>query len=213
MTLQLRTHTPKHAGMNVFPNSVPTPEQQAIDERRAGVLRDLITTWIEQTGCKVLIAPEAEKEIEHNKRLLMDPLAASIQGHVVLREKFWNADEAASVFARAGVVVCHEPHSCIIAMANGTPILHLYSPFRDSDGWDHHGKCHMFVDVGVSDWMVPLDEWRASDLFDRLQRIHADPVGAREQVRQAMGFVDTKFAEATETIRRALEEPCVEKKG
>ncbi len=112
--------------------------------------RDLITRWVKKTGHKVLIAPEVKKEMEHNKRLIYDPLPPEIQKHVVNLDYFWNADEAASVFARAHTVVCHEPHSPIIALANGTPIIHTYSEF-------HSPKCWMFKDIGLPEWLLEID--------------------------------------------------------
>jgi hypothetical protein len=66
-------------------------------------------------------------------------------------EYFWNADEAASIFARAHTIVCHEPHSPIIALANGTPIIHTYSEF-------HSPKCWMFKDIGLPEWLLEMDE-------------------------------------------------------
>ncbi len=111
-------------------------------------------------------------------------------------------DPAATAFLSAHGL--EEHRFMTIQLRTHTPIMHLYSPFLDSDGWDHHGKCHMFVDVGMSDWMAPLDEWSASELFERLRRIDADPAGARASVRQAMSFVHEKFSGAAQTIRRAV---------
>jgi hypothetical protein len=72
ITLQLRTHTPSHPGVDdKRPQKLnplhPTPEMIADDERRAAKYRDLITRWVQKTGHKVLIAPEVKKEMEHNK--------------------------------------------------------------------------------------------------------------------------------------------------
>lgn len=198
VTIQLRTNTQKHPGTDSRLNPAnPSLAQKADDERRATILRELITGWVERTGFKVLIAPEVEKEIAHNKRLLMDPLPERVREHVVVREQFWNVDEAASVFARARAVVCHEPHSCIIAMANGTPVLHTYSPF-------HSPKYHMFADIGIPEWLLPIDELPASHLLDALLHIHTDHEGARAKVRQAMGEVHAHLATACRTIGRAL---------
>jgi len=133
ITIQLRTNTPKLPGVD----DSRTPEQIADDERRAAKYRELVTQWVKKTGHKVLIAPEVKKEMEHNKRLIHDPLPPEIQKHVVNLQYFWSANEAASIFARAHTVVCHEPHSPIIALANGTPIIHTYSEF-------HSPKCWMF---------------------------------------------------------------------
>lgn len=199
ITIQLRTNTQKHPGTDSFLNPAnPTPEQQADDERRAAIFRELVTAWVSQTGLKVLISPEVEKEIAHNKRLILDRLPAEIARHVVLRDEFWNADEAASVFARAHTVVCHEPHSCIIALAGGTPILHTYSAF-------HSPKYHMFADIGLPEWLPSLDELPAREIVDRLMAIHADYPAAQARVAGAMKFVHERFEQACAVIRRVIE--------
>lgn len=140
ITLQLRTNTAKLPGVDdsripKLNPLHPTPTQIADDERRAAKDRELVTLWVKQTGLKVLISPGVMKEMEHNKRLIHAPLPREIQSHMVNLEYFWNADEAASVFARANTVVCHEPHSPIIALANGTPslILTLNSVARSAE--------------------------------------------------------------------------------
>jgi hypothetical protein len=136
MTIQLRTNTAKLPGVDDSRTPKlnplhPTSEQIADDERRASMYRDLITRWVKKTGFKVLIAPEVKKEMEHNKRLIHDRLPADIRRFVVKLEAFWNADEAASVFARAHTVVCHEPHSPIIALGNGTQIIHSLKELKN----------------------------------------------------------------------------------
>ncbi len=201
ITVQLRTNTQKHPGTDSFLNPAnPTPQQQADDQRRAAIFRQIITAWVERTGAKVLIAPEVQKEIAHNKRLLMDPLPETIRRQVVLRDTFWNVDEAASVFARAHTVVCHEPHSCIIALANGTPILHTYSPF-------HSPKYHMFADIGLKEWLPPLDDTPPAQIIERLMAIDADYPAAQAKVAQAMAFVHQRFAAACGAIARVGERP------
>lgn len=198
ITVQLRTNTQKHPGTDSFLNPAnPTPEQQADDERRAEKFRAIVTTWVRRTGWKVLIAPEVEKEIRHNKRLILDRLPADVAQNVVLRDQFWNADEAASVFARAHTVVCHEPHSCIIALAVGTPILHTYSAF-------HSPKWHMFADIGLNDWLPSLDELPNEAIIDRLMTIRDDYPAALAKVKQAMTFVYERFAESTAVMRKVM---------
>lgn len=202
ITLQLRTNTAKLPGVDDSRTPKlnplhPTPKQIADDERRAAKYRELVTLWVKQTGHKVLISPEVKKEMEHNQRLIHDRLPKEIQSHVVSLEYFWNADEAASVFARAHTVVCHEPHSPIIALANGTPIIHTYSEF-------HSPKCWMFEDIGLNEWLLEMDETPVEQMAATLFSIHADYSAAQSKVRKAMDFVESKWASSSDLIRQSL---------
>jgi polysaccharide pyruvyl transferase WcaK-like protein len=192
ITVHLRTNTPKAPGVDdPRPEKLnplhPTPAQVADDERRAAKYRELITRWVRRSGGKVLIAPETFKEMAHNKRLLHDPLPAEIRRQVVNLPAFWNADEAASVFACAHTVVCHEPHAPIIALANGTPVIHTYSEF-------HSPKCWMFRDIGLPEWLLEMDETPVEQFAATLFEIDRDQAAARAKVRRAMDFVHARFA-------------------
>ena len=196
ITLQLRTHTAKHEGVDNPPLNPlhPTPQMVADDERRAAKYRELVTSWVQKTGKKVLIAPEVKKEMVHNKRLIYDLLPPEIQKNVVNLEYFWNADEAASVFSRAHTIVCHEPHSPIIALANGTPIIHTYSEF-------HSPKCWMFKDIGLGEWLLEFDETPVEKMAETLLAIDADYPAALEKVKKAMEYVHGCFASSSKTIQ------------
>ena len=199
ITVMIRTNTPKYPGVDdPRPEKLnplhPTPQQVADDERRAAKYRELVTRWVQKTGHKVLIAPETIKEMGHNKRLIHDPLPPEIQRQVVNLESFWNANEAASIFARAHTVVCHEPHSPIIALANGTPIIHTYSEF-------HSPKCWMFQDIGLPEWLLEMDETPIDQLTETLFAIDADYAGAQAKVKKAMAFVNDCFAGSMGRIR------------
>lgn len=199
ITLQLRTHTAKHEGVDGYPLNPlnPTPEMIADDERRATKYRDLVTRWVQKTGKKVLIAPEVKKEMVHNKRLIYDLLPPEIQKNVVNLEYFWNADEAASIFARAHTIVCHEPHSPIIALANGTPIIHTYSEF-------HSPKCWMFKDIGLNEWLLEFDETPLEKMFDTLLAIDSDYPTALAKVKKAMDYVHERQAATMKAAKAVL---------
>jgi polysaccharide pyruvyl transferase WcaK-like protein len=202
ITIQLRTHTPSHPGVDdKRPQKLnplhPTPEMIADDERRAAKYRDLITRWVNKTGHKVLIAPEVEKEMEHNKRFIYGRLPPEIQSHVVNLEYFWNVDEAASVFARAHTIVCHEPHSPIIALANGTPIIHTYSEF-------HSPKCWMFKDIGLPEWLLEMDETPVEKMAETLFAIDSDYAGAQAKVKKAMAYVHECFARSMQVAGKVM---------
>lgn len=202
ITIQLRTNTAKLPGVDdkrvpSLNPLHPSPQQIADDERRAAVYRDLITRWVKRTGFKVLIAPEVKKEMEHNKRLLHDPLPEDIRKHVVNLDAFWNADEAASVFARAHTAICHEPHSLIIALANGTPVIHTYSEF-------HSPKCWMFRDIGLPEWLLEFDSTPATKMAETLFTIHADYPAALAKVKKAMAFVEQRQAATMAVVKQSL---------
>ena len=202
ITVQIRTNTPKAPGVDdPRPQKLnplhPTPQQIPDDERRAAKYRELVTLWVQKTGHKVLIAPETIKEMGHNKRLIHDPLPPEIQKHVVNLEYFWNADEAAFIFARAHTIVCHEPHSPIIALANGTPIIHTYSEF-------HSPKCWMFKDIGLGDWLLEMDETSVEKMAETLFAIDAGYPEAQAKVRKAMAYVHECFAGSMRHVRGVI---------
>jgi polysaccharide pyruvyl transferase WcaK-like protein len=202
ITIQLRTHTPSAPGVDdKRPQKLnplhPTPEMIADDERRAAKYRELITRWVKKTGHKVLIAPEVKKEMEHNKRFIYDPLPPEIQKHVVNLDEFWCSDEAASVFARAHTVVCHEPHSPIIALANGTPIIHTFSEF-------HSPKCWMFKDIGLPEWLLEFDTTSIDLWSDTLFAIDADYAGAQAKVKKAMAYVHECFGKSMQHVKQVI---------
>ena len=202
ITVMIRTNTPKYPGVDdPRPEKLnplhPTPKQIADDERRAAKFRELVTQWVKKTGHKVLIAPETIKEMGHNKRLIHDPLPPEIQKHVVNLDIFWNADEAASIFARAHTVVCHEPHSPIIALANGTPIIHTYSEL-------HSPKCWMFKDIGLREWLLEMDETPVEKMAETLFAIDADYPAAQAKVKKAMAYVHECFSGSMKHVKGVL---------
>jgi hypothetical protein len=109
-------------------------------------------------------------------------------------DEFWNADEAASIFARAHTVICHEPHSPIIALANGTPIIHTYSEF-------HSPKCWMFKDIGLPEWLLEMDETPVEKIAETLFAIDADYAGAQAKVKKAMSYVHECFSGSMKQLK------------
>jgi len=186
ITIQLRTTTPAHLPEELPPGYDPKwnvkPPNVALDTERASKYIELIIQWVRKTGGQVLIAPEAKKEIEHNRRYLYAPLPEDVKRRVANMDHFWNVDEAASVFARAHTVVCHEPHSPIIALANGTPIIHTHSA-------EHGPKSFMFRDIGLGEWLFDHDSTPAGKMVETLFAIRRDHAAARRKVAAAMDRV------------------------
>jgi hypothetical protein len=202
ITLQLRTHSPSSPGVDdKRPQKLnplhPTPENIADDVRRAKVYQDLIARWVRETGGKVVIAPEVYKEMEYNKKFVYDPLPDELKKQVVNFDEFWNVDEACSFYARAHTVICHEPHTPIMALAVGTPMMHTFSEF-------HSPKCWMFKDIGLEAWAPEFDSTPAEKMFEILMSIYRDYAAAQSQVKRAMAYVEERAASQMSVLKNVL---------
>jgi polysaccharide pyruvyl transferase WcaK-like protein len=177
-----------------------TPEQQEQDRQRLGKTRDLITTWVRQTGLKVLLAPEVSKEVSQAKTGVYDLLPADIQRNVVWRDTYWNADEAMSVYARAHSMFGIEPHSLIMGLALGVPVVHARPVAHGRKGW-------MFRDIGLPEWLLEIDEVPASAITEQVMNIYRDYPAAKEKVRKAMAFVAERQKATMEVIKKVSTKP------
>jgi polysaccharide pyruvyl transferase WcaK-like protein len=204
ITIQLRTTTPAHLPGELPPGYDPKWNEKApnvpLDSARAAKYVELVVAWVRGTGQKVLIAPEAKKEMAHNLRYLYEPLPADVKQNVVHLKHFWNVDEAASIFARAHTVVCHEPHSPIIALANGVPVIHTHST-------EHGPKSFMFRDIGLADWLMDHDATPASRMIETLFSIRDDYRAAQARVAAAMDGVRDRMAGSMQVLRNLLNQP------
>lgn len=202
ITMQLRTHSPTSPGVDdKRPQKLnplhPTPENIADDTRRGKVYQDVIAMWVKETGGKVVIAPEVYKEMEYNKKFVYDPLPDHLKEHVVNFDSFWNVDEACSFYRRAHTVICHEPHTPIMALANGTPMMHTFSEF-------HSPKCWMFKDIGLEEWAPEFDSTPPEKMFEILMGIHRDYPAAEAKVQKAMAYVHERAKSSMDELRKVL---------
>lgn len=155
-------------------------------ERDHAKLREVIISWVRETGLKVLACPEMTYEVEVAKELLVDPLPAEVKEKVVWRDSYWLPDEAASVYARARALVSFEMHSPIIAAAVGTPAIHVRQPTDTSKG-------QMWRDIGLGEWLFEVDEAQGSDIFAALKGIYENDQAAQAKLASAMRFVHERF--------------------
>ena len=91
-----------------------------------------------------------------------------------------------------------EPHSCIIALAMGTPTMHLASPRHGLKRW-------MFRDIGLSEWLFDIDAAPASQFTAALLKIDAKPELAKSKVNRAMHTVNTRSQEMINELKQILE--------
>lgn len=163
-------------------------------------LREVIVRWVRQTGARVVACPEMTYQIATAKEQLVDPLPDDVKKRVVWRDTFWLPDEAAALYAKARAVVSAECHSPIIALAAGTPMLHVRNPVDGSKG-------QMFADIGLGDWLFEATEATGAQLWATLQSIHDDLPRARARVREAMAKVAALQRTMTEAVGRAISPP------
>ncbi|WP_339730256.1 polysaccharide pyruvyl transferase family protein [uncultured Gimesia sp.] len=201
ITVTLRSNTPKiGAKKSTSMNPAnPSKEDLAQNELWTKKLRAMITDWVRKTKKKVLLAPEVNKEIIHAKTMILDKLPEDVKPYVVNRDPFWNVDEAASVYAQAIAVVSMEPHSCIVALAAGTPTMHLASPRHGLKRW-------MFRDIGLSEWLFDIDADPANQFTRALLKIDAKPELAQSKVDRAMHTVNTRSQEMMGELKQILDQ-------
>ncbi len=157
-------------------------------------LRTAIVAWVRETGKKALLAPEMTYQVELLRPLLFDPLPDDVKPRVAVRPSYWLTDEAASTYARAAAVVSLEMHSPIIAIANGTPAIHLRQPTDTRKG-------RMWRDVGLGDWLFGIEEATGEGIAARLLEIHRNPGAAREAVARARAFTAERGRAMMEAVR------------
>jgi len=187
-------------------NYPPTDQDREVDRLNRefntsdhAAARELIVNAIRIAGLKVLACPEMIYGVPLAKEQLVDPLPEDVKSSVVWRDSFWNADEAASVYARALAVVSLDCHSPIIALSAGTPAIHLRVPT------DNPHKSRMFADIGLGEWLHELEGMTGARLTAMVMDIHRDPDGASRKVERAMAFVRQRQAETMKAVQGALE--------
>jgi polysaccharide pyruvyl transferase WcaK-like protein len=161
--------------------------------------RELIVNWVRTTGQKVLACPEMIYGVPLAQEELVDPLPADVRRSVVWRDSFWLCDEAASVLARATALVSLDCHAPIIALANGTPAIHLRVET------DNLTKSRMFADIGLPEWIQENSGMTGDRLTAMVMEIHRDPAAARRKVARALEFVRARQTETMRTVRATLE--------
>lgn len=168
-------------------------ENQKFQEVDHAKLRTAIIAWVRETKLPVLLCPEMTYQVELLRPLLFDPLPEDVKPHVIVRPSYWLTDEAASTYARAAVVVSFEMHSPIIAIANGTPAIHLRQPTDTRKG-------QMWRDVGLSDWLFEIDETTGEQIAAKLLTLHRDSQGTAARVAKAREFTAARGRQMIESI-------------
>ncbi|MDF3128462.1 polysaccharide pyruvyl transferase family protein [Kiritimatiellaeota bacterium B1221] len=199
LIMNIRTNTPVSPDSDSPLNpSRPTPQQQQENEKWLQACATVITRWVRVTGRKVLIAPEAFKEIEAAMTLLHPRLPEDVASRVVIRDSWWNADEALSTFTRARVAFGVEPHTLIMALTGCVPIVHARPLRHGRKGW-------MFEDLGLGGWLFDIDATSTETLSNTVLEIDGNYTRACHQAQRAYERVQTCQARTLDVIAKTLE--------
>jgi hypothetical protein len=192
-------YTPYYRVNNV-PRVPADDVRDAINERTTAKdhakLREMIISYVSNTGNKVMVCAEMTYEVELGKEVLVDPLPAEIRKHVVWRDTYWLPDEAASVYSKAQAVISVECHSPLIALRNGTPAFYVRQPTDTCKG-------QMYRDFGADEWFFEVDETSGTELWSRLGAIHRDPGKAKSKVKSIMSTVEKAQKRMVDAARAA----------
>jgi hypothetical protein len=165
-------------------------------EKDHAKLREMIVSYVKQTGNKVMVCAEMTYEVELGKQVLVDPLPADIKKNVVWRDTYWLPDEAASIYSKAQCVVSVECHSPLIALHQGTPTFYVRQPTDTCKG-------QMYRDIGADDWFFEVDETNGPQLWSRLEAIVKDPAKAKAKVKSIMATVEARQKRMVDAVRTA----------
>ncbi len=160
-------------------------------------LRTAIIHWVRETGKRVLLCPEMTYELDIMDELLINPLPEDVRPFVSKLTDFWITDTAASVYRRAFAVVSMECHSCIIALANGTPAFYVRQK-------EDTVKGQMFYDIGLSEWVFEIDGIEGEDISRELRKLTGDAEAGIRKVRQAMQKVDAQYDKCFSAVQASI---------
>jgi polysaccharide pyruvyl transferase WcaK-like protein len=175
----------------IRPGTKRNPERIAVNEQFAeqdhAKLREAIIAWVREFKRRVFLTPEMTYAVSRLRPLLFDPLPADVKPHVAVMDRYWLTAEAASVYAQAAAVVSFEMHSPIIAVAGGTPAIHLRQPTDTRKG-------QMWRDVGLDSWIFEIDETTGEQIAARTLEIGRNLPAARATAAKARRYAHQRMA-------------------
>ena len=174
--------------------AVPGPELAGGHAR----LRELVTHWVRETGGKALVAPAAANQLEMMGPLVYDPLPEEVKAKVVLRERYWLADEASSVCAQAMAMVSSDWSSPILAAVNDTPYIYLHPAGEGIKG-------QMWLDVGLRRWQLEAGQGDGGEAAGRLMEIHTHYPNAQVELHEAVLYARRLQSAAVQVVRGAAD--------
>lgn len=181
------------------PQEVAKREKENADFRETdhAKLREAISLWVRKTGQMALLCPEMTYQVPLIPELLFDKLPEDVKEKVVIKRDYWLTDEAASTYAQAAAVVSLEMHSPIIAIANGTPAIHVRQPTDTRKG-------QMWRDVGLSDWLFEVDDATGDAIGKRLIELYENRDATAATVAKAREYTIERGAKMMRSVAKSL---------
>jgi hypothetical protein len=158
-------------------------------------LREAAVAWSRHTGGTVLAVPEMTYQVDMLGPMIVDRLPSDVKARAVALDRYWLTDEATSVYAKAAAVLSFECHSPLLALACGTPAMHVRQP---TDTW----KGQMYDDLGL--WSAEVDRASGDDLAAMLVGIAEGPEATRQKLNQGLARARDSHERAMTAARRAL---------
>jgi polysaccharide pyruvyl transferase WcaK-like protein len=90
-----------------------------------------------------------------------------------------------------------EPHSLIMGLALGIPVVHASSLAHGRKGW-------MFRDIGLPEWLFDIDKASSAELTEAVMKIYKDYPAAKAKAQKAMAFVKDRQKESMSVIKKLI---------
>ena len=88
-----------------------------------------------------------------------------------------------------------EPHSLIMGLALGVPVVHARSLLHGRKGW-------MFRDIGLPEWLFDIDKTSSAELTGAVMNIYQNYPVAKQKAKKAMQFVADRQKATMQVVRK-----------
>ena len=163
------------------------------------LLRTALGKFLQATDMHLLCVAEMPYQVALGETLLEEKFPATVQSRCVVRQEPWLPDEAASIFAKAQLVLSMELLSAAVAQTVGTACIHLRAPTDATQG-------QMWRDLGLQDWLFEMDPLNATALGEALLRIKEEPEARAKTLTMANEFIREGEIAGMKRVRDALAE-------
>lgn len=167
--------------MRLTPNGDPSRDEHNARFTMADMklLIEVLVTYIDTTGSRVLIAPEMIYQIKLAERCIMPNIPRRLRNHVTMLRRYWLPDQARSLYARAVAVVSMENHSPILAYTTGVPALYIQQPEDTIKG-------QMWRDLEAHESILPIGQNTSCSISQKLMDLVNAPNESIHDVRASV---------------------------